>query len=131
MLKKALIVSIIIFVSLFLFISCDFLENELDLRSSSNKGKKIDSTTIRVSADSVSKLYDADNPLQDPPLTYTFSPDPLPEGVSMTGKLERDPGEYRLGQEQMRLLFPRRGEERQRGRRRHRRRHGPRPRTPG
>ena len=92
MLKKALIVSIIIFVSLFLFISCDFLENELHLRSSSGGGKGTTST-IKVSADAVGKSYNQWTPLPDPPLNYTFSPDPLPDGVSITGELARDAGE--------------------------------------
>ena len=96
MLKRVLVLLIIICISLPLCISCsgDFFENELNLRSSSGGGKHGDSTVIRVTADAVGKLYDIDNPLPDPPLTYTFSPDPLPHGVSMTGKLVRDSGEY-------------------------------------
>ena len=29
----------------------------------------------------------------DPELTYTYDPDPLPDGVSLTGELTRDAGE--------------------------------------
>ena len=88
MFRKALCLITFIFISLSLFISCDFLENELNLRSSSRKGKESVST-ILVIADRVGKIKNA----SDPPLTYTYSPDPLPDGVSLTGELERDPGE--------------------------------------
>ncbi len=79
-----------------LFVSCDgdFLVNELKVKSSSDRGKGETSNVIMVSADIAGKLYDADNPQPDPALTYTCSPDPLPDGVSITGELVRDPGEY-------------------------------------
>ena len=90
MLKKALLVFTVICASLFLFASCDdgsliFL-NELSIIHHSG-GKK--STTITVKADSAAK--DISSP--DPPLTYKYDPDPLPDGVSLIGELERDPGE--------------------------------------
>ena len=42
-----------------------------------------------MKADSASKALSE----ADPPLTYRYEPDPLPDGVSLTGELERDPGE--------------------------------------
>lgn len=44
---------------------------------------------ITVSANAISK----NSTQPDPPLTYTYSPNPLPDGVSITGELERDSGE--------------------------------------
>ena len=92
MLKKALLVFTVICASLFLFSSCDFLENELHLRSSSGGGQG-STTTITVSADKVEKNYNPFSPEPDPPLTYKTSPKTLPSGVSITGELERDSGE--------------------------------------
>ena len=90
MLKKALLVFTVIFTSIFLFASCDdgsliFL-NELFVKHHS--GGKV-SRIITVKADSASKALSE----ADPPLTYRYEPDPLPDGVSLTGELERDPGE--------------------------------------
>ncbi len=72
-----------------MFISCDFLENELNLRSSGGGGGKGTVSTITVKADAAWK-YSGE---ADPAFTYTYSPDPLPSGVSLTGELTRDPGE--------------------------------------
>lgn len=93
MIKKALLLLIFISISLIL-VSCagDFLENVLELRSSSHNGSVI-SYTITVKADAAGKIYDSGVPLPDPALTYTYDPDPLPSGVSLTGQLTRDPGE--------------------------------------
>ena len=88
MLKKALTLSLVFF-SLFLLISCDFLENELNLRSSGGGGGKGTVSTITVKANAAWK-YSGE---ADPAFTYTYSPDPLPSGVSLTGELTRDPGE--------------------------------------
>ena len=90
MLKKALLVFTVIFASIFLFASCDdgsliFL-NELCIIHHSG-GKK--STTITVKADSAAKALNA----PDPAFTYKYDPDPLPDGVALTGELTRDPGE--------------------------------------
>ena len=55
-------------------------------------------TYITVSADAVGK--NIDDP--EPSLTYTYSPNPLPTGVSITGELVRETGEsagtYAIGQ---------------------------------
>ncbi len=93
MLKKALLLLIFISISLIL-VSCDgdFLENELKVRSSSRKSS-VTSYTITVKAEAAGKIYDFFNPFPDPELTYTYSPDPLPQGISITGSLVRDPGE--------------------------------------
>lgn len=92
MLKKALLVFTVICASLFLFSSCDFLENELELRSSSRRGKST-TQTITVLANAVEKNYNPISSEPDPPLTFKTSPESLPSGVSITGELERDSGE--------------------------------------
>jgi len=94
MLKKAFFLTLLC-ISLSLFISCDdFLQNELNLRSSSGRGGKGSTTyNITVRANAVGKIYNAYTPAPDPPLTYKYSPDPLPDGVSITGELIRDTGE--------------------------------------
>lgn len=91
--KKTLLLTVL-YISLSLFISCDFLENDLKLRSSSGGGKRVDSNVIWVTADAVEKPYNSDTPETDPPLTYKVSPETLPNGVSITGELVRDSGEY-------------------------------------
>ena len=85
-----------IFISLCAFISCDggFGENELKVSSYGNGKRKATVLVIRVKADAVGKIYNAYTPEADPPLTYTYSPAPLPDGVSITGDLARDPGEF-------------------------------------
>lgn len=88
MLKKAFL-QLILFLTLCLLISCDFLENELNLRSSGGGGGKGTVSTITVKANAAWK-YSGE---ADPAFTYTYSPDPLPSGVSLTGELTRDPGE--------------------------------------
>ena len=50
-------------------------------------------STITVRANSAGKIYNAYTPAPDPPLTYKYSPEPLPDGVSITGELTRDSGE--------------------------------------
>lgn len=93
MLKKVIFALTIISISLPLFISCDdFLENELNLRKSSEGGKG-STLNITVSANSVEKNYNPISPEPDPPLTYKVNPKSLPDGVSITGKLVRDSGE--------------------------------------
>lgn len=94
--KKAFWIFAIICISLCAFISCDdgFGENELKVSSYSNGKSKSTVLVIRVKADAVGKLYNAYTPEADPPLTYTYSPAPLPDGVSITGDLVRDPGEF-------------------------------------
>jgi len=93
--KKTLCLLTIIYLSLVLFISCDggFGENELKVSSYKNRWSGETTLTITVKADAVGKLYD-EPPNIDPPLTYTYSPAPLPDGVSITGDLVRDAGEY-------------------------------------
>ena len=88
MIKKALLLLIFISISLIL-VSCagDFLENELKLKSSRRTKGAV--STITVTADAVGK----NSAEADPPLTYTYDPDPLPDGVSITGSLARDAGE--------------------------------------
>lgn len=95
MLKKALFIFLIIFITLYLFISCsgDFLENELKVRSSSSGGNGSTLMTITVSANAVEKNYNPFSPEPDPPLTYKVSPKSLPDGILITGKLVRDSGE--------------------------------------
>ena len=93
--KKTVFLLIYICISLLLVVSCDggfSFSSELKMASSSSKGK-VETLVIRVKADAVGKLYDAYTPTSDPPLTYTYTPDPLPEGVSITGALIRDAGE--------------------------------------
>ncbi|MBR4159010.1 MAG: hypothetical protein IKT97_02995 [Spirochaetia bacterium] len=94
--KKAFWVLTIICIALCVFISCDggFGENELKVSSYSNGKSKVTVLVIRVKADAVGKLYNAYTPVADPPLTYTYSPAPLPDGVFITGDLVRDPGEF-------------------------------------
>ena len=87
--RKKTLTLLLVFVSLSLFISCDFLENELNLRSPSGGGGKGSSSIITVKADAAWK-YSGE---ADPAFTYTYSPDTLPDGVSLTGELTRDPGE--------------------------------------
>ena len=92
--KKSFFLLIIIYISLALIISCDggFGDNELKVISSSSHYGPTESFIITVAADAVGKMYD-EPPKVDPPLTYTYDPDPLPEGVSITGELVRDAGE--------------------------------------
>ena len=52
-----------------------------------------ESKTITVKANPVSKSYRPGVPFPDPELTYTYEPNPLPDGVSLSGELERDAGE--------------------------------------
>jgi len=87
MLKRALLI-LLVCASLCLCLSCDFLENELNLRSSGSRGKGTVST-ITVKADAVWK----NSGEADPVFTYTYSPDTLPDGVFLTGELSRDSGE--------------------------------------
>jgi hypothetical protein len=87
--KKVFWLFTFICISFFMLISCDFLENELNLRSSGGGGGKGTVSTITVMADAAWK-YSGE---ADPAFTYTYSPDPLPSGVSLTGELTRDPGE--------------------------------------
>ena len=93
--KKVLFVLTIICISLALFISCNggFGDNELKVISSSSHYGPTESFIITVTADAVGKMYD-EPPQADPPLTYTYDPDPLPDGVSITGELVRDAGEF-------------------------------------
>lgn len=89
MLKKAFLL-LILCIFLCFCISCDdgsliFL-NELFVKHHS--GGKV-SRVITVKADSASKALHA----PDPQLTYKYDPDPLPDGVALTGELTRDPGE--------------------------------------
>ena len=88
-------VLLIIIISLCFCLSCSDgnFGNELELSTSPYSGKVPDSTIIWVTANATGKLYQ-DDPLPDPPLTYTTNPDSLPEGVSVIGELVRDPGEY-------------------------------------
>ena len=88
MLKRALLI-LLVCASLCLCLSCDFLENELNLRSSSHSGGKGSSSIITVKANAAWKNSGA----ADPVFTYTYHPDPLPDGVSLTGELSRDSGE--------------------------------------
>ncbi len=48
---------------------------------------------ITVSSDPAGKAYNAFTPLPDPPLTFTYHPDLLPDGVSIIGEPVRDAGE--------------------------------------
>lgn len=91
--KRVLSVLVIVLISLPLFVSCDFFENELKIISSSGKGKGGTTLVITVSADAVAKNYDPISPEPDPPLTYKVSPKTLPDGVSVSGELVRDSGE--------------------------------------
>ena len=94
MLKKALTL-LLLFVSLFLLISCNDgfpLISEMWVKSGHSGGKSGPSEII-VKAESATKAYNAITPEPDPDLTYTHSPDPLPHGVSFAGELSRDPGE--------------------------------------
>ena len=93
--KKVLFVLTIICISLALLISCNggLGDNELkEIPSSSHYGPT-ESFIITVTATAVGKMYD-EPPRPDPALTYTYDQDPLPEGVSITGELVRDAGEY-------------------------------------
>ena len=89
--KRVILILTVICASLFLFASCDgdygltFI-NELFVKHHS--GGRV-STIITVKADSIAKNIS----FPDPTLTYKYDPDPLPDGVSLTGELERDPGE--------------------------------------
>lgn len=91
MLKKALTL-LLLFLSLFLLISCNdgfpFISEMWEKSGHSGGGQGVVSTII-VKADSASKALNA----SDPPFTYTYSPDPLPDGISLVGELSRDPGE--------------------------------------
>ena len=89
MLKKVLLL-FLLFASLILLISCDggfpFI-SEMWEKSGHSGGKG--GTEIIVKANSAIKAQYA----PDPSFSYTFSPQPLPNGVSLTGELSRDPGE--------------------------------------
>ena len=95
MLKKALPL-LLLFISLFLLISCNdgfpFI-SEMWVKGHSGGGGKGETHEIIVKAEPAAKQYNALFPLPDPAFTYTYSPDPLPHGVSLTGELARDPGE--------------------------------------
>ena len=94
MLKKVLSL-LLLFIPLSLFISCNDgfpFESEMWAKGHSGGGRSGPSEII-VKADSAAKTYNEFVPEPDPPFTYTYSPDPLPEGVSLTGELTRDPGE--------------------------------------
>ncbi len=93
--RKTFLFSLFLLLFLSLFISCDdFMENVLDVGSSSSSRRGGETTSvITVTADAVGKLYSTGTPNPDPAFTYTFSPDPLPKGVSLTGALTRDAGE--------------------------------------
>ena len=97
MLKKALFILIIVVVfPLGLCLSCDdgsliFMNELSDIIHGGGGGSG--TNTITVKADSVGKAYRTGVPFPDPELTYTYEPNPLPDGVSLTGELERDPGE--------------------------------------
>lgn len=88
---KKILVLLLLFISLSLFISCNDgfpFVSEMWAKGHSG-GDKSGPSEIIVKADSAAKsLNDS-----DPPFTYTYSPDPLPDGVSLTGELSRDPGE--------------------------------------
>ena len=86
MFKKTFLLAFLFF-SLGLFVSCDFLENELNLRSSSRSKGTVSTITVTANAAWKNKAE------SDPPLTYVYDPNPLPDGVSLTGVLARDPGE--------------------------------------
>ena len=92
--KKAFWIFAIICIVLCVFISCDggFGENELKVSSYGNGKRKVTNSYITVKADAVGK-HSGDSDL-DHPLTYTYSPAPLPDGVFITGDLVRDPGEF-------------------------------------
>ena len=94
--KKTLCLLTIIYLSLVLFISCDggfSFSSELKVAPSGNGNNRGTTLSIIVRADAAGKLYTQGEPLPDPPLTYTSDPDPLPDGVSITGELVRDAGE--------------------------------------
>ena len=86
MFKKTFLLAFLFF-SLGLFVSCDFLENELNLRSSSRSKGTVSTITVTANAAWKNKTE------SDPPLTYIYDPNPLPDGVSITGELTRDAGE--------------------------------------
>lgn len=90
MFKKVLLL-FLLFASLILFISCDggfpFITEMWEKSGHSGGGKG--GTEIIVKANSAIKAKNA----PDPSFSYTFSPQPLPSGVSLTGELSRDPGE--------------------------------------
>ena len=91
MFKKSFILTILC-ISLGLFISCNDgfpFVSEMWEKSGRSGGGGSRLSSIVVKADSASKALNA----SDPPFTYTYSPDPLPDGVSLTGELSRDPGE--------------------------------------
>ncbi len=93
MLKKALPLLLLF---IFLLISCNdgfpFI-SEMWVKGHSGGGGKGETPEIIVKAEPAAKQYNALFPLPDPAFTYTYSPDPLPSGVSLTGELARDPGE--------------------------------------
>ena len=94
--KKAFWILAIICISLGAFISCGdgfSFSSELKVAPSGNGNNRGVTLSIIVRADAVGKFYTQGEPLPDPPLTYTFDPDPLPDGVSLTGELARDAGE--------------------------------------
>ena len=86
MLKKVLFLLLLVF-TLSLFVSCNDgfpLISEMWEKSRRSGGGK-GSSEIIVKAKPAAKHYNALMPEPDPPLTYTFTPNPLPSGVSLTG----------------------------------------------
>ena len=95
MAKKIFWIITVLLFSLFLCLSCDdgnlVFKNEMSVVTS--RGSMGEITVIVVKANAASKGYNSISPLPDPEFTYTVDPDPLPDGVSLTGELERDSGE--------------------------------------
>ena len=91
MLKKAFFL-LIVCSFLILCLSCDdgfpFI-SEMWEKSGHSGGGKGGTSEIIIKANSAIKAKNA----PDPSFSYTFSPQPLPNGVSLTGELTRDPGE--------------------------------------
>ncbi len=89
MLKKVLLL-FLLFASLSVLISCDggfpFISEMWE--KSGHSGGKGGTSEIIIKANSAIKAKNA----PDPSFSYTFSPQPLPSGVSLTGELSRDPG---------------------------------------
>ena len=90
--KKIILIFLSALLFLSLFISCNDgfpLVSEMWEKSGRSSGKGT-SHTIIVKAEAAAKTLGQ----SDPEFTYTYEPDPLPSGVSLTGTLIRDAGEY-------------------------------------
>ena len=93
--KKVAFILLFILISLGIFIACDnggiSLVNEIKpaTTNGSSDGGSSEKTPILVVADAKDKFADDDDPI----LTYTTNPSPLPDGVSLTGVMTREAGE--------------------------------------